>query len=339
VRKLKVLVLHYQNDREPADGVATQVQQALQTGGHEVLTCGVFREVSEIESAVVREKPDIVFNLVETFNEDARLEANVAAVLELMGQPFTGAGMVGLTLAQDKVLTKMVMASHGVSAPSSFGVYYPDRVEGQGGEPRFPAVVKPSSLDASMGIDRDAVVRDWESLLDRVRYVQDTFAEPALVEEFIDGREFYAGVIGNGKLLSLPVLEMSFRGYDKGEAKIVTNDAKWNQESEEFKKTTLVVPKRFNAQLEASIQKLARQAFRACHLRDYGRVDLRVRRGKPFVLEVNANPYLDRTAEIATAAKEINIDYDAVVNQILERAWLRYHPEEQAAPAVEPRSA
>ena len=321
----KILILHYRNPVDPPDPVVEQVKGVLERQGHEVHAAEIFRDVNEIVAAVRKHKADLVFNLCETFDEDPKLEANVAALLELLGQPFTGSGPIGLLLAQDKVLTKKLIAAYGVRAPS-YAVFYPDRVEVGGGPTRFPLLVKPSSLDASIGIHAKSVVHDWDSLRERVRYVQKELFDAALVEEFIEGRELYVGVLGNGAPQALPVLEMTFKGYEKHEPKILTSDAKWAPETEEYKKTKVMVPRRLSPALEASVQQIAVQAFLACHLRDYGRVDLRVRRGKPFVLEVNPNPYLAQDAELATAAKAKGLDYEALVGQLVDLAWARYHP-------------
>jgi D-alanine-D-alanine ligase len=338
LKRLRVLVLYYQAGSEPADGVVTQVQEALTQNGHDVHGAAIHRDVDDIVGAVKRCRADLVFNICETFNEDAKLEANVAAVLELMGQPFTGSGQVGLILAQDKVLTKMVIAAHGVKAPS-YVVFYPDRVElGDKKAARFPLLVKPSSLDASIGISAESLVHDWGALLERVRYVQDELMDAALAEEFIEGREFYLGVVGNSAPQALPILEMKFSGYEKGAAKIMTSDAKWDPTSDDFKRTKVVRPQRLSSELEASLQRIAVQVFRACHLRDYGRVDMRVRRGTPFVLEVNPNPYLEKNAEMATAAGMMGVEYPALIQRIVEQAWLRYHPEADSASAAGPSS-
>ncbi len=335
MRQLKILILHYKPKRENADAVVAQVQEALVAAGHEVVLCPAHRDVNDLVGGVRKHKPDLVFNLCETFNEDPRLEANVAAVLELMDQPFTGAGQVGLILAQDKVLTKLIIAAYGVRAPS-YMVFYPDKEQlGDKKQARFPLLVKPSSLDASIGITSDSVVRDHEALLERVRYVQDELLDAALAEEFIAGREFYVGVLGNGVPEALPVLEMRFTGYKRDEPKVLTNAAKWDPSSPEFKRTQVVRPDKISGALEANLQRIAVQCFKACNLRDYGRVDMRVRKGTPFVLEVNPNPYLEKNSELATAAGLRGLDYAALIQRIVERAWCRYHPEEDPAPKIE----
>jgi D-alanine-D-alanine ligase len=201
------------------------------------------------------------------------------------------------------------------------------------GDLSFPLIVKPPQEDASLGITSKSVVRDVKELLGTMDALQREFQSPVMVEEFVDGREFYVGVLGNASPTALPVIELDFSAFPADRPKIASWEAKWgeggtgaaNETGEEFAGTKSVFPTDLSPELAARMQEVAVQAFQALRLRDYGRVDLRVTPDERiYVIEVNPNCYLEQTGEFARAAERAGIAHEALLARIMELALARY---------------
>jgi D-alanine-D-alanine ligase len=193
----------------------------------------------------------------------------------------------------------------------------------------FPLIVKPPQEDASLGITGKSVVKDIQELFAQLDHLHTEYSSPILVEEFIDGREFYVGVIGNQQPLPLPVVEMDFTGFPADRPRIASWSAKWGDDGEgsgaEFAGTKSVFPAALDEALVEKMNRVAVDAFQALRLRDYARVDMRVREdGAVYVLEVNPNCYLEREAEFARAAAKSGLEYNALIARIVELASARY---------------
>jgi D-alanine-D-alanine ligase len=317
-RALRVPILHYQPPADPEDPVVGQIFSALQALGHKPTRFAVERDVRSLLNGVARGRPDLVFNICETFANRNIFEVNVAAFLELMEVPFTGSGTGGLLLAQDKALAKKLFTFHRVPCPD-FAVFHGDNLA-PGGQLRFPLFVKPLRTDASIGVAPESLVNNFQELIDRVRYVH-SLGEAAIAEEYIEGRELYVGVLGGERPMALPVVELHFRAaYPKGRPRIADYTSKFEKSSPEFKGTRSAVA-RISAELRQRVQALALTAFEALQLRDYARVDFRVApNGDPYVLEVNPNPYLEQSAEFALAAKAAGMEYPELIDRIAQFA-------------------
>jgi D-alanine-D-alanine ligase len=322
VPAMKIAVLHYQPAGEPVDKVVTDVSAALSELGHTPVLVGVHDRVFDLLKALEKAKPDLVFNVCETFADDYRLEVNVAAVMEMAGMKFTGSGTAGLLLAQNKILTKQLLEYHEVPTPR-FLTFDGDAFEAFG-RMSFPLIVKPARTDASLGISRHSVVNDWEDMTRRVREIRKTFNDEALAEEFIDGREMYVGVLGNGTRPEiLPILELNWGKWDPSVPKVSDRAVKFADLGEDG--PFLMVAKDVTAELKARIERSALLAFRALKLYDYARVDFRISaKGEPFVLEVNPNPYLEKESELGMAAEERGLSYPQLIGRIIESAAIRY---------------
>lgn len=193
----------------------------------------------------------------------------------------------------------------------------------------FPLIVKPPQEDASIGVTGASVVHDLRQLLERMSALQDEFRSPVLVEQYIDGREFYVGVLGNANAEALPVIELDFTGFPAGAPRIASWEAKWGTDGEgagaEYAGTQSIFPEMFDAGLEGRMQRIALEAYHALRLRDYARIDLRVTpSGDIYVIEVNPNCYLERESEFARAAARAGFAYDALIARIAELALARY---------------
>jgi D-alanine-D-alanine ligase len=261
----------------------------------------------------------LVFNLCEHLQGDSHREGEVAQRMTDLGLRFTGASAGTLASTQNKAYTKEVLIAAGVPTARYQVFSQPDdpiRVP-------LPAIVKPVAEDASIGIDRSSVVHDELSLRRRVGYVLDAYREPALVEEFIDGREFNVGLWGNGRLYMLPIAEVDYCDRADPYQRFLHFDTKWNPEAPEYQTTHVRCPADIDNALAERIGKTARVAYRVMGCRDYARVDMRLKDGRPMVLEVNPNPCLGAGDGFPNAARAAGYDYPQVVARIARWAWAR----------------
>jgi D-alanine-D-alanine ligase len=317
------LLVYLEPDEDKPDIVTEQVAAALASGGHKTSILTVHDDVAEIVDGLRKKKPDLVFNLVESFGEDILGgEMGVAGVLDLLGVPYTGGGPGEIFLQEDKGLAKKLLAFEHIPYPD-FATFTPNADFETGGNLRMPLFVKPLRMDASIGIDERSLVRNTQQLMERVLYIHKTWGDTALAEEYIEGREFYVGVLGNDELIAFPPLEMDFSGITDGSPRVMDNEAKFNETSPRFHGTKAILPD-LEPELRARLQKVSLEAYRALRVRDYGRIDLRLAQtGEIFVIEVNANCYLEQHSEFATAAGAHGIDYPALLNRIVELALER----------------
>jgi D-alanine-D-alanine ligase len=320
---LKVSVLfHEERDETSAehDEVVEQVAGALAATGHQPLLLGIHDDLRELVDKLAEQKPDLVFNLCETFAERDANEGNITAALVLLGQRFTGTGPVGMALRQDKAITKKLLQFHDVGCPK-FAIFDTDNLE-FAGKMHFPAFVKPMRGDASVGVHDSSLVRNYASLIERVEFIQKDLQDAALVEEYIDGREFYVGVLGNDPAEALPIIEMDFSKLPQGYPHIYGWEAKFDHASQQFESVNAIVATDLSPEARHRITSAALEAVYALQVRDYARVDIRLAGdGIPYVIEVNANPYLERTSAFAIAALQAGMGYNTLINRIVEIAW------------------
>lgn len=325
---MRILLLHTVDALgPPEDPVLDQLAEAVTLLGHEPSRFAVDKEVQPLVTAITELSPDLVINMAEAFNGKSALESNVTALLNLLGCRYTGSSPAGLLLSSDKSLTKQVLSFHGVQTPQ-FATMYRGAVD-WAGDLTFPVIVKPPQEDASLGITSASVVHNLKDLFDRMNELQAEYQSPVLVEQYIEGREFYVGVLGNADPLALPVIEMDFTGFPADKPRIASYAAKWGEDGEgsgaEFAGTKSVFPASLEPELEGRMKSTAIAAFQALRLRDYARIDLRVSpNGEVYVIEVNPNCYLERESEFARAAKESGLEYPALVERIIELALARY---------------
>ncbi len=311
------------DDPKSYDDVVDQVASALRKKGHRVSIFGVHDDLRKLVSGLARRKTDLVFNLLESFGEDTGGDVAVAGVLDLLQLRFTGGGPGELYLRQDKALAKKVFAFEDILYPH-FAVFSQNSDFETAGKLRMPLFVKPLTADASIGIDGDSLVRDAPSLMKRVLAIHEKINDSALVEEYIEGRELYVGVLGNREPVAFPPIEMDFSAMPEGMPRIVGSKAKWKKNSVEYKSTKSVLAE-IPDELRARLQKVAIDAYRALRVRDYGRVDLRLTEtGDIYVIEVNASCYLEENSEFATAAKASGLEFPDLVHRIAELAVERY---------------
>jgi D-alanine-D-alanine ligase len=325
---VKITVLHSKDALDPpVDPLLDQLEAALAANGHTSRRVAVDDAVQPLIDALTKEQPDLVFNLAESFRGKSALESNVAALLNLIDLRYTGSSPAGLILAGDKTLTKKVLAFHGIQS-AKFATVFRGQVD-WAGDIDFPLLVKPPQEDASLGITQKSVVNNVKELLDVMGGMQEEYQSAVLVEEFIDGREFYVGVLGNAIVEALPIIELDFSKFPAGLPKIASWEAKWGDGGDEkgaqFEGTESVFPTDLPEELAKKMQQVAIDSFQALRLRDYARIDLRVTPGEEiFVIEANPNCYLEEKSEFARAAQKSGLEYAALIGRIVELASARY---------------
>ena len=298
------------------------VARALLAKGHDVHLIGIGDDLNPMLEHLAAFQPKVVFNGVEAFRGTARHEYGVAAVLEMHGYRHTGSSPTGLLVARNKSLTKKILSFHGIRVPA-FAEYKAGEKVVRPSELRFPLIVKPLLEDASIGISKASVVESDEALAERVKFVHEKFNQAAIVEELIEGREIYAGLVGNDTLQVLPLVELTF-GEESGDLPIATYKAKWDEEYRKKKKIRNVFAKGLSEDVQARIAELCATAFHALWLRDYGRVDLRFTHDEEvYVLEVNPNPFLAEENEMADAAAKAGMNYPDFIQRIVDEALAR----------------
>jgi len=325
---MNVALLHTKDAVDGAeDPVLGQIEGALRAGGHEPRRVMVDSEVEPLVRALTHEQPDLVINLAESFAGKSALESNIAALLNLLDLRYTGSSPAGLLVAGDKTLSKKVLRFHGMKTPE-FATVYRGMVD-WAGDVQFPLIVKPPQEDASLGITQKSIVHDVRELLEKIAEIQGEYQSPALAEQFIEGREYYVGVLGNQNARALPVIELDFSKFPADRPRIASWEAKWGDEGDakgaEFEGTESIFPEDLPDDLRDRMQKAAVDAFHALRLRDYARIDMRVTDGGDiYIIEVNPNCYLEAKSEFARAAERDGIPFDALIGQIVELASARY---------------
>jgi len=289
----------------------------LKKAGHDVRCIGLLDSLTELRTTIQEWRPHLVFNLLEEFDGIAKHDQHVVAFLELLHQPYTGCNPRGLMLSRDKVLSKQLLAYHRIPTPR-FVVFRRGKRVQLPSKLRFPLFVKSATDDASLGIAQASVCQDAQSLRERIAFVHDTTQSDALVEEYIEGREIYVGVLGNDRLSTLPVWEMQFGSLAEGHAPIATRKVKWDRRYQVRHGITTGPALDLPDAVTAQLGRLTKRIYRALHLTGYARMDFRLRNdGTIFVLEANANPNLAEGEDLARSAETAGLSYDDLLARIL----------------------
>src|SRR6478672_1751796 len=266
---------------------------------------------------------DLVFNLTESYAGDDTKEMNVAAYMDLLELPYTGAGPHAHFLAQDKATAKKMFHFHEIRTPF-FATAYRGNID-HAHDVKFPLIVKPQSEDGSIGIDAAAVVTGVKELMERVEYVQNEFDSPSLIEEYIEGREIYAAILGSYERTEvLPLVELDLSQLPKGTPRIASRDVKFERDSKAYKVTKSAIAENLDEETTKKLSETAVAAYRAVKLRDYGRIDMRLTpEGEVYVIEANPNPWLSSKHEFAMAAKKSGRSYTRLIGEIVDMALER----------------
>ncbi|MFO0700652.1 MAG: ATP-grasp domain-containing protein [Nitrospira sp.] len=340
MKRLRVLVLMHEDlvPPEQVNGHDLQsvawrteydVVSALKKLGHDVHPLGVKSDLSVIHSAIDQWKPDIAFNLLEEFDGVAVYDQHVVSYLELLRMPYTGCNPRGLMLARDKVLTKKVLSFHQIPYPDFMEVPL-GRVARRPKQLAFPLIVKSATEEASLGISQASIVEDDDKLSERVAFIHNSVGSGALVEQYIEGRELYVGIIGNGHLQVLPVWELIMDKLPEDAKRIATERVKWSRNYQQKYGITSREANNLPEGKSEEIQNLAKRVYRALGLSGYARIDMRLdTEGQLYVLEANPNPQIAEDEDFADSAKETGYDYTELLQELLN-VGLRWRPAKAA---------
>jgi D-alanine-D-alanine ligase len=299
------------------------VEESLRDGGYRPYVLSVDYFSRDLIQTLHEISPKFVFNLCEEINGKCELEMCIAGLLELMGIPYTGSDPFALGLALNKFHVKQILRSAGIPTARGY-VRYPGQKLTIPRGLRFPMFVKPSREDASLGINSHSVCRSPEDLERQIRYVHEIYEQEALVEEYLDGREFNVSVIGDQNPEVLAIQEIDFVGLPEGEPRIVSYRAKWDEESPFYKCTVPICPANLTKRLANRIRDIAIRSHTCIGCRDYSRVDMRTdARGSLYVLEVNPNCDISPNAGFARAARVAGYSYSEMILKISETAMER----------------
>ena len=298
------------------------VENAVRSLGHQCFVMAIRDEVYSVIHWLKEIRPDVVFNLCESVYGNTCWEMNIPALLDLFQIPYTGSSPLTLGLCQDKGKVKDILLSQGILTPR-YKIF--DRGVGSVRGNIFPIIVKPLHEDGSLGISKESVVFDDETLSRQIQYVVEKYRQPALVEEFIDGRELNAGLVEiNGKVGVLPISEIDYSEFPEGVPKICGYEAKWVTESIEYQKSKPVCPAPLEWVMKRRIEHIALRVFKLFGCRDYARVDIRIDRdGKIYVLEVNPNPDISPQSGMTRAIKVQGMTFEEFIGGLLDRALQR----------------
>jgi D-alanine-D-alanine ligase len=268
-------------------------------------------------------KPDLLFNLCESMEGDARNEPTFAGLLDLFRIPYTGADLLGLASCLHKHRTKEILIARGINTPAFRTLT--TVVDPSLDALDYPWFLKLAHEDASVGITEANLVRSADSLRARAKEMIDQYNQPVIAERYIEGREINVTLIGNGgDLQMLPLHEIDFSAMPKERPRIVSYAAKWDESHVDYVGTKPVPLRDASPKLVADVEAIARAAYVALGLRDYGRVDLRVdAQGAPWVIDVNPNCDISPDAGVARAAKVAGMTYAQLIDTIAMAAWRR----------------
>jgi D-alanine-D-alanine ligase len=307
--------------------VGRAVKNVLEKAGH----TAIFFDVNEKTYEELRKSDiDMAFNVCERFNGSSLFEPHIASMLEMLNIPYTGSGPLTLATCINKVRVKEILMHHGILTPN-YQVFY-SRNKKLDSELKFPLIVKPACMDNSIGIAKDSVVHTEEELRTKVGSILRTYDQPALVEEFIEGREVTVGVLGNGKTANLlPVSEVVFDRWPENLDKIYSYEAKWVEDSDSWSGLHIECPADLPKYQENRIKRIALQVYDILGCRDYGRIDFRIsKEGVPYVLEMNPNPGISPIVSkeeqpdfMPFAIQKAGMSYDELILKIFEEALHR----------------
>ena len=314
---------------EEAKPTEADVLACLRTLQHDVETLAVYDDAKVVFTRVDAFKPDVVFNLCESFFSNRAHEPNIPALLELMKVPYTGAGPDALMLCKDKALAKKLLSYHRIRV-ARFVVSHRERPLRRLKRFSYPAFVKPIGEEASDGIALASLAKTEDEVLERARFLHDRFETDALIEEYVEGRELYLGVLGNRRLTVFPPREIFFGEPTVGSdgqpvesegPRFATAKAKWDETYRKKWGIRNGPAGPLPAGLEKKLAELARKACRILRVRGLGRIDARITgKGEIVVIEANPNPSLAREDDFAQAALQVGIGYEALIQKVLENA-------------------
>ncbi len=328
LKRKRVLVLMHEDLIPPTDisnlspsevmPFATEydVVTAMEWLGHEAIKLGVHDELAPLRRALKEIKPHVVFNLLEEFHGEAVYDQHMVSYLELQRAAYTGCNPRGLVLGRDKALSKKVLHYHRIRCPK-FAVFPLGRRVRRPARLPFPLIVKSLVEEGSTGISEASVVHNDEKLVERVSFIHRSVGTDAIAEEFIDGREVYAGVMGNHRLTVLPPWELKIGELRSDAPRIATRRVKFDLAFQN-KHNIELGPANFDEALTARYEAVAKRIYRVLGLSGYARIDFRLTpKGELYFLEANPNPDIARGEEFSSAARATGLEYEPLLQKLL----------------------
>lgn len=313
---------------EQSDPIAEYESMAeeLRKAGFDVYIINILDDVNLFLEDYEKNKPDVVFNLVEIYQDIAKLEMCFASLLEVLKVPYTGAPPIALGTCQNKHLVKRILSSIGIKTPRFKLIK--DEKKTYKHNLKYPLITKPALEDASVGIEHDSVVTNHKDLKERIEYLLYEHEQPVLIEEYIEGRELNVAILGDENPKVLPISEIDFSEMPDHLFNIVSYQAKWDPLHESYHKTIPICPAKLPKRIEEKAGKIAVESFKAMGCRDYCRVDMRYCKDTKelYVLEVNPNPDLTEDAGFMRSAKQAGYSYRKTLKKIVELAAKRKKP-------------
>jgi D-alanine-D-alanine ligase len=298
------------------------IAKKLRRVGLDAYTLNIMDNVQLMLDNFKKNKPDVIFNFVELYKDEPQYEMNIVGLYELLDIPYTGAPAMALANCQSKIFVKRLLRSKGINTPDFFIIEKQKKRYNH--NLKFPLMVKPALEDASVGIENESIVTDNKQLKNRIDYIVKDFYQPALVEEYIDGRELNVAVLGDKKPRALPISEIDFSRMPKNLYNIVSYQAKWDPNHESYHKTIPKCPARLPKKVEAKAKEIALASFKIMGCRDYARIDMRLsKENELFVLEVNPNPDLTDGAGFMRSAGVAGLSYAQALKKIALLAYQR----------------
>jgi D-alanine-D-alanine ligase len=297
-----------------------RMARSLRSIGHEVRVIPVTQDFQAFQTKLLAMGPDVVFNQYDDVVHGALYEMRIAALVRILGFPLTGCPALGLALTRYKYMCASLLQGVGVPIPPNTFL-----LEKIGDVDRhswhFPVIVQPGQEHAGIGLERDSILHSKKDLRAKVRHILSTYHQPALVQGFLTGREFNVGLVGGKRMRVLPLAEVDYSRLPREIPPIMSYAAKWEENTVEYKQTSVICPADVEPELANVISDTAIRAFRAVGGWGYGRVDIRLdEEGIPRVLEVNCNPLLDRGVGIARSAERAGIGYGQLMQVIIKAA-------------------
>ncbi len=310
----------YDVDNPPDWKMEFDIIATLQDLGHEVRPIGLYDDLTPVRNSILEWKPHIAFMMLEEFHGVTQYDHAIVSYLELMKQRYTGCNARGLMLSQDKALSKKILNYHRIPTPR-FSVFRRKRKIRPPARMQYPVLVKSATADASFGISQNSIVTNDDSLIERVNFIHESVGTDALVEEYIEGRELYVGVIGNTRLEAFPVWEMLFKNMPDDVAHIATARVKWNTRYQKKHGIETAAAPDLTTEQTERIQNICKRVYRALKMSGYGRIDLRMKPdGRAYVIEANANPNLEYGEDFAESAHSTRLEYPQLLQRILNLA-------------------
>lgn len=289
---------------------------AMQTLGEKVTRLPVSGTLDQLRGELGQfpREGTFIFNNCDGFNGINIGSVDVTRVIEEMQYEHSGAPAEAILRCTDKVQFKQTLLKAGIPTPA-FQVFHrtPRRIL-----IKLPVIIKPAREDGSVGIELASVAADTPSALRRISYIIQRYRQPALVEEFIDGRELNAALWGNNPVNALPIAEQDYGLIADPLKRLLTYDSKWEPESFYYKNIPSICPARLSPEESMSVNAVSKLTYEALGLRDYGRIDIRLKDGIPWVIDVNDIPDLSPDSGFPNTAKAYGIEYNAMVRQLLD---------------------